>query len=375
VFSPRPHDPEFLSRLLRDEVLPRLRVEDVYPNVRFRQRGRHWRAPCPLHDGRDLNFAVDVETLAWKCHSQCQAGGDAASFVMKTAQLDFREAVLELARRAGLDLDDRARVRTSVPERPKRSAPSNKMEAGEGALRYPPAEEVTALWDACLRVDEVPAVRSWLSEQRRIEPSKVADLDLARVVPTALEGLPRWAGYGGSEGQPWRAWPAAGLSLVVPLYDARGQMRSVLFRRPFESAKNWPPKSVSAGGSRVALAMACPFARQLLAERAWPAWWPSDAARPIVVAEGEMDFLTLATEWSDSGDLCPATLGGTAGSWSLLEQVPSGSTLLIRTHADEAGAKYASEILSTVLSRWRARDLMMDLPLYFEVRGEKVAVK
>jgi hypothetical protein len=48
---------EFYER----EVLPRLSVETVYPNVRFTaRRGRYWRGPCPLHGGKDPNFSVDT---------------------------------------------------------------------------------------------------------------------------------------------------------------------------------------------------------------------------------------------------------------------------------------------------------------------------
>lgn len=37
---------------------------------RVRQPGHEWRGPCPIHDGRDDNFAVDADTGLWFCHSQ-----------------------------------------------------------------------------------------------------------------------------------------------------------------------------------------------------------------------------------------------------------------------------------------------------------------
>ena len=43
----------------------------------LRQAGRgEWRGPCPLHRGKDNNFAVDPETGQWFCHSVCGRGGD-----------------------------------------------------------------------------------------------------------------------------------------------------------------------------------------------------------------------------------------------------------------------------------------------------------
>jgi hypothetical protein len=36
---------------------------------RVRQRGHEWRGPCPIHDGRDDNFAVNAaDTGLWFCH-------------------------------------------------------------------------------------------------------------------------------------------------------------------------------------------------------------------------------------------------------------------------------------------------------------------
>lgn len=364
-----------LSRFLRDEVLPRLGIEDVYQNVRFRERGRQWRAPCPLHNGNDPNFVVSTETLEWKCHSQCQEGGDAAAFIMKVEGLDFRGAVLELARRAGVDTSPlTGEPRPTMPPRPKPIVRAVVVEKNEPT--YPPAHEVAALWAACTRVDDVPEVRSWLLEQRCIDPTAVADRDLARAAPTRLGSLPSWAGFGGEDGKPWRSWPSVGLRLIVPLYDHHGRMRSVLFRRAFETGESWPPKSMGAKGfDRVGLAMACPFARQLLEERQWPAWWLEGALRKIVVAEGETDFLTYAAEESDAGEAVAAVIGGFSGSWSLLAHVPAQSVLVVQTHGDRAGARYASEILAAVMPRWRGGELAVRLPRYFKQSGERVELR
>src|SRR5579885_1521497 len=38
--------------------------------------GGEWHAPCPIHQGQDLNFSINPETGQWFCHSQCGRGGD-----------------------------------------------------------------------------------------------------------------------------------------------------------------------------------------------------------------------------------------------------------------------------------------------------------
>lgn len=40
------------------------------------QRGAEWRGRCPIHDGKDDNFAVDAQSGRWFCHSACGRGGD-----------------------------------------------------------------------------------------------------------------------------------------------------------------------------------------------------------------------------------------------------------------------------------------------------------
>ncbi len=41
-----------------------------------KESGGEWRAPCPIHQGKDLNFSLNPETGQWFCHSQCGRGGD-----------------------------------------------------------------------------------------------------------------------------------------------------------------------------------------------------------------------------------------------------------------------------------------------------------
>ena len=105
---------EFYER----DVRPRLRVEDVYGDVRFSsKRGRRWRGPCPLHNGTNpQNFSVDTETLGWTCFSTCQRSGSALAFLNGgdwPRGADFVALVRKLAERVGVD--------TSPLDRPQRS--------------------------------------------------------------------------------------------------------------------------------------------------------------------------------------------------------------------------------------------------------------
>lgn len=53
---------------------------------------REARCPCPVHNGKDLNFAVNAESGLSQCHSQCGRGWDVISLEMELSGLDFRKA-------------------------------------------------------------------------------------------------------------------------------------------------------------------------------------------------------------------------------------------------------------------------------------------
>ena len=72
----------------------------------------------------------------------------------------------------------------------------------------------------------------------------------------------------------------------------------------------------------------------------------------ILIAEGVPDFLAWGTRWNEAA---PAVFSVIAGSWTeaIAGRVPVGARVLIATHADEAGEKYASQIARTLRGRCR----------------------
>ncbi|MCS6845452.1 MAG: DNA primase [Caldilineales bacterium] len=88
-----------------DEIKERLDiVEVISAYVPLRKAGRHYKGLCPFHQERTPSFVVFPETGTWRCFGACSTGGDVFSFVMKRENLDFREALELLARKAGVDL-------------------------------------------------------------------------------------------------------------------------------------------------------------------------------------------------------------------------------------------------------------------------------
>ena len=119
-----------LVDVLYEDIVPRLTVPDVYENVRFVVSGkRFWRGRCPLHQGQDANFSVNVETLSWTCFSHC-GHGSVVSFVNGGTPAKgerFREIVADLARRAGVNIEWK-----TTPDSPEVQARLRRREILEG---------------------------------------------------------------------------------------------------------------------------------------------------------------------------------------------------------------------------------------------------
>lgn len=296
-------------------------------------------SPCPSCNAtkrhtqrRDRRFAVGIRRDGRGAHCfQCGAGFTASTLVCFVLEGKGWKQLHDAAR-------DRVRAwvlqYTGGSAARPRPVVLHDVSPPE-APTYPPLEEVQAFWRSCSAVTARASVSHWLRSFRGIDPELVVLGDLARAIPEA--GAPAWAGH----------WDRVGNKLVVPLYDSKGEIRSVLGRavRPNVDRKSIAPT----GFARAGLVMADGNARAMLVAGELP---PS-AERRIIIVEGEPDFLTAATATATDGDALPAVIGVVQGSWSaeLAARIPSGVRLVISVHVDDAGEKYARAIWNSVAKR------------------------
>jgi len=88
-----------------EEVLERTDIVAVISrHVELRKSGRSYKARCPFHEEKTASFHVTPELRRFKCFG-CQAGGDVIAFVQRYLGKSFVDAVQDLAREVGVDLE------------------------------------------------------------------------------------------------------------------------------------------------------------------------------------------------------------------------------------------------------------------------------
>ena len=91
-----------------DDIKARLDIlELVGQRVQLQKSGRSYKGNCPFHQERTPSFHVFPDRQSWRCFGACATGGDAISFVMRSENLDFGEAIRRMARQVGLPLPDK----------------------------------------------------------------------------------------------------------------------------------------------------------------------------------------------------------------------------------------------------------------------------
>lgn len=322
--------------------------------------GRSW-GPCPVcgaeRRGRDerrgpLTFYGD----RWKCYAAgCEAGGTAAALLAATrfreippkGDMRWREVLIEMD--GSFPQIYRPTKAHSVRSAPNQGVRNNSHRGDAESPIYPPPDEVHAVWETCDRLDRLPpddaAVQYLIG--RGLVPALLAQLDLARVLPERWPTpAPHWI--------PSSAIRTRIHRLVVPVYNARGELRSLRFRAvSTHRAKSLPP----AGFNVTGLVMADPLGHAVLrGERADKNRMPFDGR--IVICEGETDFWTVAArparlDRATAQGQTFAVFGLVAGAWTpdIAARVPTAARVLVCTDHDETGDRYAEVVRASLSPR------------------------
>jgi hypothetical protein len=250
---------------------------------------------CPVHGERDPSCSV--------------SRGPDGTIRVKCFACDFATDALGLiANVEGLSLRGEFRERVAAPE----PAP---------LPEFPPQSEVEALWGAGIPTSADPDVWEYL-RSRGFAPERLDESKLAVALPPKTK-TPPWASYAR------QSWVETGHRILVPMWDKVGSLVTVRAWRVTDgdTPKRLPPKGHRATGC----VMANPLALGML--------------------RGQVSPVCLAYD--------RAVIGINSGSWcdEIARRVPNGTKVIINTHHDEAGERYADQVVATLGNRvawWRS---------------------
>jgi DNA primase len=130
-------------------------VEEVSLVVALQKSGKSFKGHCPFHNERTPSFYVFVESQTWRCFG-CHEGGDVFTFVEKQQGVEFWDALLYLAEKAGISVEEH-RGRDPLEERETHAQKERLRKLNEDAL----------LWfhQSLLRSREASEARAYLRER------------------------------------------------------------------------------------------------------------------------------------------------------------------------------------------------------------------
>lgn len=94
----------FISKDTIDAVKAKSDIVSVIGEyTRLERRGADWWGCCPFHNEKSPSFHVEPEKCFYYCFG-CHASGDVIKFVMEMEKISYPEAVIQLAKKAGIEI-------------------------------------------------------------------------------------------------------------------------------------------------------------------------------------------------------------------------------------------------------------------------------
>lgn len=89
-----------------EEIKNRLSIVDVIRDyIKLERKGSSYVGLCPFHNDHNPSFSVNEPRKMFKCFV-CEKGGNVYTFLQEYLHISFREAVLMLAKKANIEIED-----------------------------------------------------------------------------------------------------------------------------------------------------------------------------------------------------------------------------------------------------------------------------
>ena len=139
-------------------------IQQFVPDLK--KAGRYYKACCPFHSEKTPSFVVNPDTQSWRCFGACAEGGDIFTFAQKRHGWSFVEALNELGRIAGVEVEKKS------PEQKARDEYHDKL---RGML-----ETAADYYHKYLlsRAEDAGAVRAYVMQERGFTEASIREWQL-----------------------------------------------------------------------------------------------------------------------------------------------------------------------------------------------------
>ena len=312
--------------------------------MKLTRHGKDLIGLCPFHDDREPSLVVTPKKNLWHCLGACQTGGGPIDWVMRTESVSFRHAV-ELLRSDSFSLAAEA----SKPRKKKyRVSKEEKLDR----LAEPEAADAVVLGRVVAhyqaQLEESPEALAYLKDRGLVHAEMIGHFHLGYANRTLSYRLPPKNRKAGAtlRAQLERLGVMRGSghehlsgSIVVPIFDAHGQVVEMYGRKIRHDLRKGTPKHLYLPGPH----------RGVFNHRA------VKASREVIVCESLIDALTF---WC-AGYRNVTTAYGTEGYTDELHDALVGTgteQVLIAFDRDAAGDAAAAKVGEAPRRRWPERE-------------------
>lgn len=294
----------------RDDALARLDLAAFWSaqNIQMGAKvgNEEYRFLCPLHGDTTASANANLRTGLWHC-KVCDMGGSPIDFVMKFRGVDYRAALEEVGRLAGMDPPSAAKRTNGAAGHPSPAAPAAPTTVTKGRLTE---ANVKAWAEAATRN---PGLMQWLHEHRGYSDETIARFQL---------------GWDGSR-------------VTIPVRDEAGALVNVRrYERDSSDNRKMLPLMAGAGPD--------------VTTRLFPG---DPLPDEVVVVEGEWDAIICQQEGIDARTI---TIG--AGNWNpTFTPLFTGKLVTICYDNDDAGRRGAAKV-ARILSNVARGVRILQLP-------------
>jgi DNA primase len=343
-------------------------LDEVSLSVELKRAGKNYSGFCPFHDNhRTPAFVVFPDSQTWRCFGTCNTGGDLFTFVMKRDNIDFKEALQLLARKAGIELRPMSQHEQRVVEQRRAreevfGAAMDFFRQRLGSTRLPAKELSPGLeyalymrgWD--LETINASGIgffgKDWDELRKHFVERGIDPECPAAVALVGYRGdVVAWGSkYGVKPASAWieaKKIPAMRPDMLIYPHTLRGRVVYMAGRTIFEKSHwNLPDELVGLG-------------KEVFFNHMWFGESPS---RFVVVVEGQADAITLGKMGIRAVALCGVNhssgnerSNGSHRSSSdntllseLKRAVKEGATVALGLDGDDAGKKTTNDLIAAL---------------------------